>query len=514
MGVRVKRLGFVEIERSIFHILSFHTLVEGRNIVSRRISSLFVVVSLLVSVGVSYAEPPITTKKRTPLDDYVAAPDYAYEWKLVDTVVAGGTKTAVIRLHSQRWRTEKDVDRPLWEHWLTVTIPDKLTTDRCFLMIGGGSHTSGQPKGPDGIVAAIAAATGGVVAELKNIPNQPLVFHNDGEPRSEDDLIGYSWSQFLETGDPTWLPRLPMVKSVVRAMDCITEFSASEGGGQRRVNKFVVAGGSKRGWTTWLAGAADNRVEAIVPIVIDVANARPSFMNHAQTYGFWAEAIGNYYQHKILQRFDHPRMQRLYDIVDPYSYLERLTMPKYIVNASGDQFFLPNSSKFYYSELLGEKLLRYVPNADHGLKNSDAVQSIAAFFHMINTGKSAPQYDWTFQEDGSIRVNSKNKPIRVELWRANNPNARDFRLQTIGPAFQGTVLTASEGGQYVAPPPPTQPGWTASFVELTFDVGAPFPLKVTTGVNVTPDTYPYKDIDLTSVLYEPEAAAARAQTGK
>ncbi len=460
------------------------------------------------------AEPPAGTKKRTPLDDYVAAPDSAYEWKVVDSITAGGAKTAVIRLHSQKWRTEKDVDRPLWEHWLVITIPEKLTTDRCFIMVGGGSHTSAQPKGPDGIVAAIAASTGSMVAELKNIPNQPLVFHNDGEPRSEDDLIGYSWAQFLETGDPTWLPRLPMVKSVVRAMDCITEYSASETGGNRRVNKFVIAGGSKRGWTTWMTGAADHRVEAIVPIVIDVANVRPSLMNHAKTYGFWAEAIGNYYQHKILQRFDHPRLQQLYEIVDPYYYRDRLTMPKYIVNASGDQFFVPNSSQFYYSELQGEKVLRYVPNADHGLKNTDAVQSIAAFYHMINTGKSVPVYEWKFDDDGSIRVSTKSKPANVVVWRANNPTARDFRLQTIGPAFQSTELSLSASGEYIAPPAPKQPGWTASFIELTYDVGGPFPLKVTTGVQITPDTYPHEDIELTSVLYEPEAAAAKAQTGK
>jgi PhoPQ-activated pathogenicity-related protein len=463
--------------------------------------------------SVSYAEPPAGTKKRTALDEYVAKSDASYEWKVADTIAGPGMKTVVIRLHSQTWRTEKDVDRPLWEHWLVVSIPDKLTTDRCFLMIGGGSHNSQQPKGPDGIVAAIAAATGSMVAELKNVPNQPLVFHNDGQPRTEDDLIGYSWSQFLDSGDPTWLPRLPMVKSAVRAMDCITEFAATEAGGNRRVQKFVVAGGSKRGWTTWMTGAADHRVEAIVPIVIDVANVRPSLTNHAETYGFWAEAIGNYYQHKILQRFDHPRLQELYEIVDPYYYRDRLTMPKYVVNASGDQFFVPTSSKFYYGDLQGEKLLRYVPNADHGLKNTDAVQSIAAFYHMISTGKAVPEYSWQFEADGSIRVNSKTKPAHVAVWRANNPAARDFRLDTIGPAFKSTELQANSNGEFVAPPAPEQPGWTASFIELTFDVGGPFPLKVSTGVQITPDTLPFEDIELTNVLYEPEAAA-RAQTGK
>ena len=30
--------------------------------------------------------------------------------------------------------------------------------------------------------------------------------------------------------------------------------------------KFVVAGESKRGWVTWLAGAIDDRIEALIPV--------------------------------------------------------------------------------------------------------------------------------------------------------------------------------------------------------------------------------------------------------
>jgi PhoPQ-activated pathogenicity-related protein len=459
------------------------------------------------------AEPP-AGGRRTALDDYIAKADTTYSWKVEKTVAKGTTKTAVVKLKSQTWRTEKDVDRPVWEHWLTITVPEKVTSNRAFLMIGGGSHNSSIPNGPDAVTDAIAQATGSVVAELKNVPNQPLVFHQDGQPRTEDDLIGYAWSQFLESGDATWLPRLPMVKSAVRAMDCITEFAASEEGGKRTINKFVVAGGSKRGWTTWMTGAADNRVEGIVPIVIDVANAEASLRHHAEAYGFWSEAIGNYYQHNILQRFNHPRMKELYSIVDPYYYRERLTLPKYIVNGSGDQFFLPDSSQFYYAELKGEKLLRYVPNADHGLKNTDAVQSIAAFYHTILSGKPRPEYSWTFEADGTIRVLSKTKPTKVAMWQANNPKARDFRLMTIGPAFASTDLTPDANGVYVAPKAEDKPGWTATFVELTYDVGAPFPLKVSTAIRVTPTELPYKGIDLTQVKYEPELNREKAQTGK
>lgn len=36
------------------------------------------------------------------------------------------------------------------------------------------------------------------------------------------------------------------------------------------LKNFVVGGASKRGWTTWTTAAVDDRVVAIVPVVIDL----------------------------------------------------------------------------------------------------------------------------------------------------------------------------------------------------------------------------------------------------
>src|SRR5262249_56272336 len=138
---------------------------------------------------------------------------------------------------------------------------------------------------------------------------------------------GYWQSKFMEEGDGTWVGGLPMVKSAVRAMDAATEFLASAEGGKVAIKSFVVAGGSKRGWTTWLTGAVDPRVKAIVPVVIDVVNVRPSMMNHYAAYGFWAPAVGNYpVQHKVLDRRDSPRMAEPNRVEDPYYYLARRTL--------------------------------------------------------------------------------------------------------------------------------------------------------------------------------------------
>jgi PhoPQ-activated pathogenicity-related protein len=464
-----------------------------------------------------WAQPAATieaaTIEATALDEYLQKDDPVYKWEVVSTSENNRSKTVVIRLVSQTWLTEAEVDRPVWEHWLTVVKPANLKTDKAFLAVSGGSNDRPAPSPSNEVVSRIAEATGSIVADLKMVPNQPLIFHGDGQPRKEDDLIGYGWAEFLETGNPEWLPRLPMVKSVVRAMDCLQEWSEAEGA---RIEKFVVSGASKRGWTTWMVGATDPRVEAIVPIVIDVVNVNANMLHHAAVYGFWAEAVGNYYQHNILQRPKHPRMAALHRIEDPYYYRERLTMPKYIINASGDQFFCPDSSRHYYDDLLGEKHIRYVPNTDHSVDGTiDAITSLVAFYQMIIDGRERPELDWTFEDDGSIRVTASTPPRKLVLWQATNPTARDFRVDTIGKAYTATEVTEQEDGAWIARVEAPAAGWTAAFVEATFDSGGAFAFKQSTAVCVLPDTCPYEDMDPATVKYEPElkqeAAAAAGE---
>lgn len=429
--------------------------------------------------------------QRTALDDYIEKPDDSYQWKVVSTESTDGMTTVLIDMVSQTWRTKKDVDRTEWRHWLTLSVPDKATSDLAMLFIGGGYNGEGPRSNKR--TEAIARATGGIVAQLGMVPNQRLMFHNDGVKRTEDDLIGYTWDQFLKTGDPTWPARNPMVKSAVRAMDTMTAYMASKEGGEKKVDRFVVAGGSKRGWTTWLTGAVDPRVEGIIPIVIDVLNANDSMKHHFAAYGFWAPNVGNYVDHKIMHRIDDPRLQDLYRLVDPWYYRHRLTMPKLILNAAGDQFFLPDSSQFYWDDLRGENYLRYVPNGDHGLDKTDGSESIVAFYSLLQQGKKPPQISWTESVDGTLRVMTSEEPVEARLWTATNPEARDFRVETLGRQYSSSVIYPNDNGLYVARAVTPDAGWTAYFVELTFDVGAPTPLKLTTGVKVTPDTIPFAD---------------------
>ncbi len=434
----------------------------------------------------------------TALDRYVAKPDPAYGWKMDATIPGKDFTTFVLELTSQTWRTGADVDRPTWKHWLTIVRPEKPRAGKAMLFIGGGSNRDSGPRAASERTVNLALATNSVVVELGQVPNQPLFFDDSKDKgRSEDDLIAYSRVKYMATRDETWLVRLAMVKSGVRAMDVVQEFLASDAGGRLKIDEFVVAGGSKRGWTTWLVAVVDPRVVAIVPMVIDALNSEVITRHHYEAYGFFSPALKDYMNHGLFpHKVGTPEYRAVLAIEDPYNYRhrERLKIPKFLINASGDQFFLPDNSQFYFPDLPQEKYLRYVPNAKHSLEGSDARESLQAFYEsVLNPGAAGrPKFTWKKQPDGSLRVIATDKPLRATLWQATNPDARDFRVDTIGKAYSGSPLEVQPSGVYIGKVSPPAKGFTAFFVELEFDSGGKVSFKFTTEVSVVPDVLPFK----------------------
>jgi PhoPQ-activated pathogenicity-related protein len=450
-------------------------------------------VFIFLSVIFLWHEFPVSCRvvaDETALDRYVAKRDPTYGWKLANTIVGEGQTTYVLEMTSQTWRTAADVDRPTWKHWLTIVRPDKARAGKAMLFIGGGSNRDGVPRAASERTVSLAMGTNTVVAELGQVPNQPLYFADSNDKgRSEDDLIAYSRVKFMQTRDETWLVRLAMVKSGVRAMDAVQEFLASDAGGRLKIDEFVVSGGSKRGWTSWLVAVEDKRVIAIIPLVIDALNSEVITRHHYESYGFFSPALKDYVNHGLFpHKVGTPEYRAVLAIEDPYNYRqrERLKIPKFLINASGDQFFLPDNSQFYFADLPEEKYLRYVPNTKHSLEGSDARESLQVFYQSILDGRPRPKFTWKKQPDGLLRVTARDKPLRATLWQATNPDARDFRVDTISP------LEEQPGGVYVGNVSPPAKGFTAFFVELEFDSGGKFPFKFTTEVGVVPDVLPFK----------------------
>ena len=425
----------------------------------------------------------------TALDEYVRQADPNYRYSVIDTSVGDGYTTYIVEMTSQQWLTENEVNLPLWEHYMTITAPDQVESDIGFLYITGGSKANAAPSEAPASDIKRALESNTVVSTLYMVPNQPLVFVNDGDrPRTEDSIIAYTWDKYLRTADEKWPLRLPMTKSAVRAMDTVTQLMASQPAGAVEVDQFVIAGGSKRGWTTWTTAIVDERVVAIMPIVIDLLNVSESFKHHFSVYGSYSLAVIDYVTSRTINWIGTPEWEQLMDIVEPYEYRDRLELPKFLLNSTGDEFFLPDSWQFYWDDLVGEKHLRYVPNANHGMGGTDVMDSVDAWYHAIVHNVKMPRYSWDVAQDGTITVFSLDEPSAVLLWQAHNPDSRNFTQAVIGRAYTSTPLSEVEPGVYRAKLEPPAQGYTAYYIEMAYPSGIDTPFKFSTGTKVVPDT--------------------------
>jgi len=409
------------------------------------------------------------------LSDYVHSNDPNTSYSLNKTIVGAGYTAYIYDLKSQTWRPGES-SKPIWQHWVQVIVPTVVTNTTALLFVTGGS-TGSAPASADSSMVSAALAAHSITVLLPTVPNQALTFAGDplNESRTEDEIIAYSFDQYTEhQGDPgndTWPALLAMAKSAVETMDMVQAVQPS-------VVDFIVSGASKRGWTTWLTAAGDNRVKAIIPAVIDVLNMDEQMMHHyafydgvaSHTFGGFSEAIYDYVYYGVAQNVQQDANRDLGKIIDPYSYINsgNLAIPKLLINSAGDEFFVPDSTQYYFSDLQGTKnYLRYIPNTGHSL-DSSANDSLLTFYDAIANNKALPTYSWTIGQDGSINVQTSSSPTSVKLWQAYNPTARDFRYGYTGINYTSSTLPNLGGGTYSANIAAPATGAKAFFIELTF----------------------------------------------
>lgn len=453
--------------------------------------------------------PAAVAKGPNALDAYVAKPEPDFAWKVVGPVSGPGYHGAVLELTSQRWTTETELPgHELWKHWMTVIVPDKVNHSQAFLYITGGKNSDPAPTKAEGRFAKMAVETNSVVVELDDVPNQPLQFKDEPNDHVEDEIIAYLQARYAKNRDPNQLLRLPMVKSGTQAMTAVQQYLASEAGGKLKVDGFVVAGGSKRGWTTWLVGAVDKRVVGIIPIVINVLDVNATAIHHWRAMGYFSPALGDYVHYRLIpDQIGKPGLDGVNLIEDPLNYQDRAQMrriPKYVINAVGDEYFPPDNTRFGYHKVADPKRLRMVPNSKHSTSGTDVMESITAFYDAVLTKRPVPDYQWGVRKDGAIVVRSKVKPLEVNLWQGTNPKARDFRVDSIGKAFTSTTLKPQKDGSWVGKVAKPANGFTAYFVELVYPSGTKYPFKFTTEVQVIPDVLPYRWEDAKPITAPPK----------
>ncbi|MEN6549697.1 MAG: PhoPQ-activated protein PqaA family protein [Armatimonadia bacterium] len=414
---------------------------------------------LLLPMGVSHAQT-----SPTAIFDYVNAPDPSYCWEKVgETQLANGCTQVTLNLTSQTWQGLK------WTHQLLIIRPAQMTTPEVgVLFINGGKLGNAET----GMVGMLANAAGGPVVYLGDIPNQPL-FGN----LHEDALIAHTFTQYLKTKDPTWPLLFPMTKAAVRAMDAVQEYTTKEWA--RPVSKFVVTGASKRGWTTWFTGEADpKRVVGIAPIVYDNLNLPAQMALQKSSYGVYTSQIDDYTALGLPDLLQTPAGKEFGALVDPYTYRDRATMPKLMINGSNDPYWVIDSANIYFGDLVGPRYLTYLPNTGHG--NGDLMRLIAAEigFYQCCAGQAPfPQFNWQYQEDPTVvklGMVSDIQPARVLQWTATSPT-RDFRK-----AKWECCQLELAGGQYLAQMKKPAQGYAAMFGEALYTLnGREIPTSTT-----------------------------------
>lgn len=395
---------------------------------------------------------PLAAADRTALDDYVAAPDGSFGWELVKQGSSPQGKHWQLKLTSQTWQGI------VWRHDVTVFEPAELrVSDRLLIYLTSKLNPPENLLGP-----LLAQKAGARVAILWDIPNQPLF----GELR-EDDLIAHTYVQYLETKDPTWPLLFPMTKSVVRAMDALTALG-EQAGWSPNVRQFLVTGGSKRGWTSWLTAAVDRRVFAVAPIVIE-AKMREQMTHQLDVLGTNTYKLAPYASRGLSDpaKFDTPEGRRLWTWVDPWMYRHRLTMPHLFIKATNDPWWLVDSLNQYWDDVEAPKHVLYFPNEVHELPDHrpQAAAAVAAFFRTTVAGAGLPRLDWQHDDDGDqcrLSIAAAETPAVVKLWTATSAS-RDFRESN----WQSQVITL-EGDRFVGRVPKPATGHVALFGELEF----------------------------------------------
>ena len=464
-----------------------------------------------------------TAPAQTVLDEYIAFDDGAFDYVEYGDETGIGWKAHYLKMTSQRWRDDEDVDCDrrlenswldacdLWQHELVVYVPDAVrlgsaggTKPTAVLVISGGNNrgelsSSGiEFGGPFSLFANV------IIAELRQVPNQPYFFDAEpGRERTEDELLAYSIDQFFATEDPDWPALAPMTKAAVKAMDTVQAFLQEEHGFE--VEDFIVTGGSKRGWTTWLTAAVDDRIRAIMPASIEVHDLVSQLQHHHAAYGFFAPATVDYVEANLACQLETDNAATALELIDPNTYKDRYTMPKLVLNSAGDQFFTSDSSRFYFDGLPGPKQLRMAPNTDHRQSADVLVDGLLWILDALDDEDPGHHIGWTTDPDGTLRVTTNGGEEDVFLWQASNPDARDFRLESIGEAWTSTRLTINSSGEYVAPAEIPETGWNARLVEVRYgslslgDLGVATE-SYTTEIQVLPDILPHEAFDCSQAL--------------
>ena len=102
------------------------------------------------------------------------------------------------------------------------------------------------------------------------------------------------------------------------------------------------------------------------------------------------------------------------------------------------------------------------------------------------------EFEWSINGNTIQARVDPGKEYQIRLWEAVNPEGRDFKSYVVGEeAWKMKEIELREDGVYNIQVALPEKGYKGALVEVVFHPDSEFPLTLTTGTLVTPDTYPF-----------------------
>ncbi len=276
-----------------------------------------------------------------------------------------------------------------WTHTMIYLEPQPPRSNLALLTAGGFGP---NPNATFRYIVRFSLASGVPVAIITKVPNTP-------PGMDESLLLALSNVRALKTGDLRLSLLYPMAQAYIKAASLVEKLAPHPPSG------FVISGGSKRGWTTWIVARHDPRVVALIPRSFNVADIALVKEAQLDAYGelrggskFFRSAAGEGNltslpgYHGFLQEYN------------PVSWINEVKdKPILVIMGTNDELFPPGLEATYI-HLHPNIHVAYLPNASHtgvhGLEETWA--TIFSFIKHIEEERPWPEVGIDVERIGNV----------------------------------------------------------------------------------------------------------------
>ncbi|MGC8845491.1 MAG: protein kinase domain-containing protein [Candidatus Hydrogenedens sp.] len=443
------------------------------------------------------------------LSNFIKEYDNNYKFEVIEEKQGNGYKAYILDFTSQSWHPEKTAP-PVWRHWLTVIVPQQRVKDVGMLILTNGFSTLETPMSeiPPYFIS-LAVSSKSVVSVLEGFPRDNVGIYKTPtqivhlEPA---EFASWSFKQYFETHETSWIVFCPLVKSIVRAMDAVQELLLKNLRSEIPLKEFVLCSETPF-FVSWLVPPVDNRVIGLVSINTTgfhlEQQIKRMFMDEVELPKFFAE-IDDAGLFPLLETEDG---ENLLKIIDPYYYREVLKIPKLIISMNNNQWqdmiFLseqvlseiPEPVNWLvcpqlqlsreYAFLPQQTFYNFTTSSNTNLRVYDFKDTIQVFYQRLLGQKNMPIFQWDFSAKGDCYIRVSEEIIECRLWYCSS-DRRGTLLQSQNKNWKYKILSESAEGIYRFTIPIQPQQYTAVFAEVIFPslMGIHFPL--TTDIHIIP----------------------------